>query len=80
MTENMNECSFCELLRDVKERADRYASAYPSKGNEHSECKVALTIEDFCDSNLSRRISYNPRALNFCPVCARKIDKEEICW
>lgn len=69
MPENKNECSFCSLLKDVKARFTNDCDS--------SECKVALVVEDSCDGNVCRRISYNPRALNFCPVCARKIEKDE---
>jgi hypothetical protein len=81
MSENIKTCSFCELLKDVKERAAVYAARQPRINEDHTtECKATLIVENSCNGELGGRTSYNPRELNFCPSCGRKLEKDELCW
>ena len=79
--ENTDKCSFCELLKDVKKKAKHYANVNYTPGEERSsECKAALVLENCLNGGCVNRTSYNPRQLNFCPMCGREIMKEEISW
>lgn len=81
MLKNIKNCSFCELLNDVRNTSEYYAKKTPAiKDDYTSECKIALVVEDSWRGEREGQISYNPRPLNFCPVCGRTIAKEEINW
>ena len=81
MSENINECSFCELLKDVKERTMKQAETHPGVNEAPTTtCKVSLVVEDSCRVEFGVRVSYNPRQLNFCPSCGRTLSQDEICW
>ena len=81
MLENTEKCSFCELLKDVQKKSKHYASVERVPGEDRSyECKAALVLENCLNGDCMSKTSYNPRKLNFCPMCGREIAKEEICW
>lgn len=75
MSENIKTCSFCELLKDVRARL-----FCTGEVNTTFECKAALVVEDSRRSEFGGKINYNPRQLNFCPECGRKLEKNELCW
>lgn len=82
MLENTETCSFCELLKDVRDRFD-YDATSASIGNEEAsmfKCKATLVVEDYRKADFGCKISYNPRKLNFCPECGRRMRKSELCW
>ena len=81
MSEHVEICSFCELLKDVKSRSEIYANTHANiNGAPTFGCKAALVVEDYSRSEFGGRTSYNPRPLNFCPMCGRELAKEEIEW
>lgn len=80
MSDKIEVCAFCKSLNDVKARLEYYEDKQNTDRNVSYEFKTALLVETSCDGVVDGRISYSPRALNFCPDCGRKIAKEEICW
>lgn len=80
-----NECSTCALLRKLKDDGEYYASQRPDKKYQSvTICKSVVVMEDYYNVDgqmeFGGRVSYNPRPLNFCSECGRKIDEEELTW
>lgn len=86
MPEKKNECSFCELIKELKERGAYFMNGCDDITQRSiSKCRVTAVVESYAlssDCKLERRgtASYRSRPLNFCPECGRKINDSETTW
>ena len=66
----MNTCIFCaELLKVIDD------DAYYKKTHEYT---VALIARYYYEGEVCGQLTYASKPLNFCPVCGKKLDLDQI--
>ena len=71
MTDN---CVFCNAVKTEKELCECY-----KRKNYTEVFKAALIIENYHKEKLTGSYKSHSFDLNFCPVCGRKFEEDELC-
>ena len=85
MSEQTKECSTCALLVSLRENGIYYAEKRQERKNQSiTMCKAVVVTENYYNVDgkmeYGGRAAYNPRPLNFCSECGRKLNQDELTW
>jgi len=76
LKKELNQCDFCNKLKEVKEIKDYYKNSRKSCANSKTLYKVSLVELTYESDYPTGTLVHEYMNLNFCPVCGRKINKE----